>query len=74
MIMSNLLRDTPVLAIDRILCPVDFSEASQHAIEHALAIARWSGAAVSALHVCRSDVRAGHQRVPARVLTIRMSK
>jgi hypothetical protein len=35
-----------------ILYPVDFSEASQHAIEHALAIARWSGAAVSALHVC----------------------
>lgn len=52
MIMSNLSRDTPALAIDRVLCPVDFSEASQHAIEHALTIARWSGAAVSALHVC----------------------
>ena len=50
--MSNPLRDTPTLTIDRILCPVDFSEASQHAAEHALAIARWSGAAVSALHVC----------------------
>ena len=51
--MSNLSRDTPPLAIDHVLCPVDFSEASQHAIEHALAVARWSGAAVSALHVCR---------------------
>jgi nucleotide-binding universal stress UspA family protein len=40
------------LTIDRILCPVDFSDASEHAIEHAVAIARWSGAAVSALHVC----------------------
>ena len=51
--MSNLLRNTPAPAIDRVLCPVDFSEASQHAIEHAFAIARWSGAAVSALHVCQ---------------------
>ena len=33
--------------IKRILCPVDFSEASQHAIEHAVAIARWSKAAVN---------------------------
>jgi nucleotide-binding universal stress UspA family protein len=49
--MSNLLGETPTLVIDRVLCPVDFSEASQHAMEHALAIARWSGAAVSALHV-----------------------
>ena len=39
--------------IKRILCPVDFSEASQHAIEHAVAIARWSKASVSALHVHR---------------------
>ena len=39
--------------IKRILCPVDFSEASRHAIEHALAIARWSKASVSALHVYR---------------------
>ena len=51
--MSTLLREMPTLAIDHILCPVDFSEASQHAIEHALAVARWSGAAVSALHVCQ---------------------
>jgi len=50
--MSTPLRDTQMLAIDHILCPVDFSEASQHAIAYALAIARWSGAAVSALHVC----------------------
>jgi nucleotide-binding universal stress UspA family protein len=37
--------------IKRILCPVDSSEASQHAIEHALAIARWYKASVAALHV-----------------------
>ena len=38
--------------IRRILCPVDFSEASRHAVECAAAIARWYGASISALHVC----------------------
>jgi nucleotide-binding universal stress UspA family protein len=37
--------------ITRILCPVDFSEASQHAIGHAIVIARWYQASISALHV-----------------------
>jgi len=40
-----------MVRIRRILCPVDFSEASQHAIEHALALARWYGASISAFHV-----------------------
>jgi nucleotide-binding universal stress UspA family protein len=40
-----------MVAIQRILCPVDFSDASQHAIEHAIAMARWSNASISALHV-----------------------
>jgi nucleotide-binding universal stress UspA family protein len=40
-----------MVTITRILCPVDFSEASQHAIKHALAIARWYKASISALHV-----------------------
>jgi nucleotide-binding universal stress UspA family protein len=38
-------------AIKRILCPVDFSDASAHAVEQAIAIARWSGATLTALHV-----------------------
>jgi len=25
----------------RILCPIDFSDASQHALEHAVAVAQW---------------------------------
>jgi nucleotide-binding universal stress UspA family protein len=33
--------------ITRILCPVDFSEASQHAIKHAIAIARWYKASIT---------------------------
>ena len=37
--------------ITRILCPVDFSDASQHALEHAAVIAGWYGARVTALHV-----------------------
>ena len=39
------------MAIRTILCPVDFSDASQHAVEHAIAIARWYGATIQALHV-----------------------
>jgi nucleotide-binding universal stress UspA family protein len=40
-----------VAPITRILCPVDFSEASQHAIGHAIVIARWYKASITALHV-----------------------
>jgi len=36
--------------IKRILCPTDFSEASRHAAEHALPIARWYGASITCLH------------------------
>ena len=37
--------------IARILCPVDFSEPSRHALDQAVAIARWHGASVTVLHV-----------------------
>lgn len=37
--------------IKRILCPVDFSEASAHAVEQAIALAGWYKAAITALHV-----------------------
>jgi nucleotide-binding universal stress UspA family protein len=37
--------------IKRILCPIDFSETSAHAIDLALAVARWSKANITALHV-----------------------
>ena len=35
----------------RILCPVDFSDASAHAIEQAIALAAWSQGNITALHV-----------------------
>jgi nucleotide-binding universal stress UspA family protein len=37
--------------IKRILCPVDFSDTSRHALEHAFAFARWYEARVTVLHV-----------------------
>jgi nucleotide-binding universal stress UspA family protein len=36
--------------IRRILCPVDFSDDSRHAIDHAVVIARWYEASITALH------------------------
>jgi nucleotide-binding universal stress UspA family protein len=40
-----------MIALERLLCPCDFSEASQHAIDHAIAIAKWSRSSITALHV-----------------------
>jgi nucleotide-binding universal stress UspA family protein len=39
------------MKISRILCPVDFSETSRHAVAHAILLARWYDAAITALHV-----------------------
>src|SRR5687767_455556 len=40
-----------MVAIRRILCPVDFSDFSRHALDYAAGIARWYGARITALHV-----------------------
>jgi nucleotide-binding universal stress UspA family protein len=37
--------------IKRILCPVDFSDASAHAVDQAIALAGWCAARITALHV-----------------------
>lgn len=37
--------------IQRILCPIDFSDASRHALEHAAASAKWYGAQITVVHV-----------------------
>jgi nucleotide-binding universal stress UspA family protein len=37
--------------MDEILCPVDFSEFSKRAVDHALVLARWYDSAVTLLHV-----------------------
>jgi nucleotide-binding universal stress UspA family protein len=48
-----------VADITRILCPVDLSELSRHALDHARAIAGWYGARITVLHVY------GPQEIPA---------
>jgi nucleotide-binding universal stress UspA family protein len=40
-----------MVEITRILCPVDLSEFSRHALEHARALARWYEADITVLHV-----------------------
>lgn len=40
-----------MLEMRRILCPVDFSDASQHALDHAVMVAGWYRARITALHV-----------------------
>src|SRR3954451_21474591 len=45
------VRGCTMIPIRRILCPLDFSRFSRHALEQAVALARESGAVVSALHV-----------------------
>ena len=41
-----------MIEIRRILCPIDFSNHSRRAVDHAVAIARWYEATVTVLHVC----------------------
>ena len=40
-----------MIEIRRILCPVDFSDCSRRAVDHAMTMARWYGSKVTALHV-----------------------
>jgi len=42
--------------IKHILCPIDFSEVSTHAVEQAVAVASLYKARISALHVCRPTI------------------
>jgi nucleotide-binding universal stress UspA family protein len=43
-------------SLTRILCPVDLSAISRHAVDHAVLIARWYDARITALHVCNPIV------------------
>jgi nucleotide-binding universal stress UspA family protein len=40
-----------MITIRRVLCPVDFSDFSRHALDYAAGIARWYDARITALHV-----------------------
>lgn len=39
------------MQVRRILCPLDFSDASRHALDHAVMLAGWYRASITALHV-----------------------
>jgi nucleotide-binding universal stress UspA family protein len=41
----------PAVPFEQILCPIDFSEPSRDALEHAVALARHSGARLTLLHI-----------------------
>jgi nucleotide-binding universal stress UspA family protein len=41
-----------MIEINRILCPIDLSAFSRHALDHALALAKWYDAHVTVLYVC----------------------
>src|SRR5678815_3359376 len=45
-------RKVPMLNFKQILCPVDFSDPSRFALEHAIVIAGWYKSALTVLHVC----------------------
>ena len=51
-----------MIAIDRILCPVDLSDCSRHGFDHAAAIARWYGASITVLHVFEMLSVAAHAK------------
>jgi nucleotide-binding universal stress UspA family protein len=56
-----------MIEIKRILCPVDFSDFSRHALEHAVVLARWYGSTISvfhAYHLPRPPVMFGGFPVP----------
>ena len=42
--------------IQQILCPIDLSDASHHALDHARALAQWYKAKITVLHVCNPIV------------------
>jgi nucleotide-binding universal stress UspA family protein len=47
-----------VIEIRQILCPVDFSETSRHAVTHAVEVARWFKSKITALYVMNPLLRA----------------
>jgi nucleotide-binding universal stress UspA family protein len=40
-----------MIEIKRVLCPIDFSECSRHALHHAVAVSRWYDSSLTVVHV-----------------------
>ena len=51
-------------SIRTILCPIDFSDTSRHALDHAVAFAGWYGSTVVALHVSPETATISPMLVP----------
>ena len=62
------------IEIDRILCPIDFSDTSRHALDHAATLARWYGARLMLAYVHPTLVIApmapGLPLMPGVILTV----
>ena len=62
-----------MIEIKRILCPIDFSDHSRHALDHAVAMARWYDSTIILLHVCSLAPAAvyapGAPMIPSGILT-----
>ena len=58
-----------MIEIRRILCPIDYSDFSRRALDHAVSIARWYESTVTVFHVCSvlpvDAFAPGHQAVMA---------
>ena len=52
----------PMMSITRLLCPIDFSDASRHALEHAVVLAQWPTQRLSA---CMSSTRHTRRSAPS---------
>lgn len=57
-----------MIEITRILCPIDFSSQSLHALDHAVAWAKWYGSSMTLLHV-RPPVPVAYPAGPEMVAT-----
>jgi nucleotide-binding universal stress UspA family protein len=44
------------IQLNRLLCPIDLSDVSRHALEHAVALAKWWGAQITVVHVYQTLV------------------
>lgn len=63
-----------MLDIRRVLCPIDYSDASRRALDQASMIAGWFGARVTVLHVCPAVFAADNRgRAASAVLTAETS-
>ena len=70
---TGLEGNTLMIEIRRILCPIDFSDFSRRAFDHAVAIAKWYESTITLLHVCTVQpvvaYAPGSSALPSAVLT-----